>query len=85
MERAEILSIVEDIFKDILDDDEIVLTDDTTADDIEGWDSLTHIQLVVTIEKKFGIKFKSREILSWNNVGDMIGSIEKSWKLKVES
>ena len=78
MERAEILSIVEDIFKDILDDDEIVLTDDTTADDIEGWDSLTHIQLVVTIEKKFGIKFKSREILSWNNVGDMIGSIEKS-------
>jgi len=76
MERKEILSIIEEIFKSILDNQDITLNDDTTADDIEEWDSLTHIQLVVTIEKRFGIKFKSREILSWNNIGDMITSIE---------
>ena len=76
MERIEILSIVEDIFRSILDDSDIILKDDTTANDIEEWDSLTHIQLIVTIEKRFGIKFKSKEILSWNNVGDMLNSIE---------
>ena len=76
MERIEILSIVEDIFRSILDDSDIILKDNTTANDIEEWDSLTHIQLIVTIEKRFGIKFKSKEILSWNDVGDMLNSIE---------
>ncbi len=75
MERKEILSKVEDIFRDILDDEDIVLTDETIADDIDEWDSLTHVQLVVAIEKALGIKFKSKEILSWNNVGEMIDTI----------
>ena len=75
MERSEILKQVQDIFKDILDDEEIVLEDTTTADDVEGWDSLTHIQLIVAIEKQFKIKFTSKEILSWRNVGEMIDSI----------
>ncbi len=75
MERKEILSKVEDIFRDILDDEDIVLTDETIADDIDEWDSLTHVQLVVAIEKSLGIKFKSKEILSWNNVGEMIDTI----------
>ena len=75
MEKQEILSQVEGIFRDILDDETIVLMDSSTANDIEDWDSLTHIQLIVAIEKHFSIKFTSREILSWNNVGEMIDCI----------
>ena len=75
MDRSEILKQVQDIFRDILDDEEIVLEDTTTADDVEGWDSLTHIQLIVAIEKQFKIKFTSKEILSWRNVGEMLDSI----------
>lgn len=76
MEKQEILSHVEEIFRDVLDNEEIVLTDMTTANDVEDWDSLTHIQLIVAIEKHFRIKFTSKEILSWANVGEMIDCIE---------
>lgn len=75
MEYNEILTEVQDIFRDILDNEDIELTDAITADDIEEWDSLTHIQLIVAIEKHFKIKFTSKEILSWNNVGEMIDCI----------
>ena len=75
MNRAEILQQVEVIFKDVLDEETIVLNDTITANDVEGWDSLTHIHLVVAIEKYFKIKFKSNEILSWNNVGEMLDAI----------
>ena len=77
MNRQDILDKVQDIFRDILDNDEIVLTNESTADDIEEWDSLTHIQLIKAIEKDFSIRFTSREILSWNNVGEMIDCILK--------
>jgi acyl carrier protein len=76
MDKTETLRLVEEIFRDILDDDEIALTLATTADDVEGWDSLTHIQLIVAIEKRFKIKFTAREIMSWQNVGEMIDGIE---------
>ena len=75
MERNQILAEVQDIFRDVLDNEEIELQDATTADDIEEWDSLTHIQLIVAIEKYFKIKFTSKEILSWQNVGQMIDCI----------
>ena len=75
MERNQILAEVQEIFRDVLDNEEIELQDATTADDIEEWDSLTHIQLIVAIEKHFRIKFTSKEILSWQNVGQMIDCI----------
>lgn len=75
MERNDILSKVEDIFREELEVDDLQLTDETTADDVEEWDSLSHVQLVVALEKAFGIKFSSREILSWDNVGNLIDCI----------
>lgn len=80
MERSDIFKKVNEIFCDELDNDDIVLTDETTADDVEEWDSLSHVQLIVAIEKAFGIKFTSNEILSWNNVGELIDSLEKRLK-----
>lgn len=75
MDKSEILLKVQDIFRDVLDEDGIVLEESTTANDVEEWDSLTHIQLIVAIEKSFKIKFLSKEILSWKNVGEMVDSI----------
>lgn len=75
MEKNQILAEVQEIFRDVLDNEEIVLANETVADDIDEWDSLTHIQLIVAIEKHFKIKFTSKEILSWQNVGEMIDCI----------
>ena len=80
MERSEIFKKVNEIFCDELDNEDIVLNDDTTADDVEEWDSLSHVQLIVVIEKAFGIKFTSNEILSWSNVGQLVDSIENRLK-----
>ena len=77
MERNDILKRVEEIFREELEQDELVLTDETTAEDVDGWDSLSHVQLVAAMEEAFGIEFKSREILSWDNIGDLIDCIEK--------
>ena len=59
-----------------MDLDELELTDETSATDIEEWDSLSHIQLIVAIEKAFRIKFTSLEIMKWRNVGEMVDSME---------
>ena len=75
MERKEIFEKLNEIFCDVLDLDEVELTDTTCADDIEEWDSLSHIQLIVAIEKAYGIKFTSLEIMKWKNVGEMVDSI----------
>jgi acyl carrier protein len=75
MDKAEILKKVNAVFIDVLDNDKIVLKNETTAGDVDEWDSLNHIQLVVAIEKQFKIRFASREIQSWKNVGEMVDSI----------
>ena len=75
MEKTQIMAEVQEIFRDVLDNEDIVLANETVADDIEEWDSLTHIQLIVAIEKHFKVKFTSKEILSWKNVGEMIDCI----------
>jgi len=75
MDKLQLLADVQNIMRDVLDEPDIVLSETSTANDVEGWDSLTHIQLIVAIEKYFKIKFSSKEILSWNNVGEVLDAI----------
>ena len=75
MDKNDILQIVTEVFKDVLDNEKVILNRETTAMDVDDWDSLNHIQLVVAVERRFGIRFNSQEILRWNNVGEMIDSI----------
>lgn len=75
MEIIQIKERVQEIFCDVLDNDLIVLTEKSTADDIDGWDSLAHIQLLDAIQKEFNIKFTAKEMLGWENVGELIECI----------
>jgi len=75
----DILKKLEVIFRDVFDDD-IVLTNETTANDIEDWDSLAQINLLVAIKKEFKINFNLEEVSKYKNVGDMVEAIEKKHK-----
>lgn len=67
----EIMNELQVIFRDVFDDENLILTPETNADMIEDWDSLSHIRLVMAIEKKFGIKFSYDELQNMKNVGGM--------------
>ena len=75
MTREYIAEKVQEIFRDIFDDDELVITDETNADDIEDWDSLEHISLIVAMEKEFNMKFDIKQVNKLENVGGMIDLI----------
>lgn len=75
MSREEILKGVNRVFWDIFDDDSLIVVEETTADDIEDWDSLEHINLIVAIEDEFQMKFNMGEVTSMKNVGEMISII----------
>ena len=64
------------IFEDVFDDNLIQVTPQLTAKDVDGWDSLTHIRLILTVEKVFGIKFSTSEIGKLENVGDLVELIK---------
>lgn len=75
METTDLLEILNGIFRKVLKRDDITLTEDTTAHDVEGWDSLTNMVLLTEIEKKFGVRFTFREIVKLKNVGDLCQTI----------
>lgn len=72
-----VLQQLQDIFRDIFEDDSIVLTEETTAADIEAWDSLMHLSLTAAVEDAFSIRFTTDEIISMKNVGDFVTAIER--------
>ena len=77
MERTEVLAKVTEILRDEFEDDELEIFDETTAADVEEWDSLAHLSIVHTIEGTFGIKLTMGEIQESKNVGELIDAIVK--------
>lgn len=75
MERADIFKKINEIFVDVFDDDSIVIDENTSAADIEDWDSLTHITLISAVEEEFGIKFQMKDVIGMKNVGEMVDII----------
>jgi acyl carrier protein len=75
MTKEDALATLTTVFRDVFDDEDLTITDETTADDIPDWDSLANIDLVSAVEKKFGIKLTTREISELRNVGDMIRAV----------
>ena len=71
MDKQSIFEAVQQIFRDNFDDEELEITRETCADDIEDWDSLEHINLVSAVEKAFGMKFRMQEVSGMKNVGEM--------------
>jgi len=76
MKTEEIIGKLKSVFQKVLEEKDITITRELTAQDIEKWDSLRHIQLISEVETTFGIKFKLREIMHMNNVGDLIDLID---------
>jgi acyl carrier protein len=77
MDRAAILAKLTELFREIFDDETLILTPETTADDVPGWDSMNHITIVVETERRFGVKFNTAEIEELKNIGEFIALIEK--------
>lgn len=77
MKKEEIIIEVQNVFRDVFDEEGLFITGETDADDIDDWDSLSQIRLTVAIEKKFGIKFDFGELTALHNVGEMLEMIEK--------
>ena len=75
MTKEEIYNALDEVFQEVFDDEKIHVNESTTADDIEDWDSLEHINLVVAVENKFGIKFNMNEVTTMKNVGEMVDII----------
>jgi acyl carrier protein len=76
MDEAQIYARLSEIFQDVFDEDHIEVTPELSAKDVDGWDSLTHIRLILTIEKAFGVKFSTSEIGKLENVGALVSLIK---------
>lgn len=77
MTENELLTQHSLIFADVIDEGEVNFTMDTTADDVEGWNSLNHVQIIAAVEKKYGLRFSLSEIQFFKNVGDLVNAIKE--------
>ena len=81
MSREEVFARLTDVFRDVFDDDSIVLSDDTTAADVEGWDSVEHFNLISEVESVFKVRFQMREVSGMKNVGELVNIILERGKM----
>jgi acyl carrier protein len=77
MTEAEIYDTLNAVFRQVLEDDSIELTPQTTAEDVDGWDSMNHIFIVVELEKRFGVKFQAAEMEELKNVGELAALVQQ--------
>ncbi|WP_296252729.1 acyl carrier protein [Pseudomonas sp. UBA4194] len=75
-ETTPVMSELTELFRDLFDEEALVLTGETTADQIDGWDSQMHVMLIVAAEQRFGVKFRTAELESLRNVGQFVQLIE---------
>ena len=75
MTREEVYEQLDEVFRDVFDDESITVNDATTSDDIEEWDSLEHINLIAAVEQEFGMRFSMGQVVSMKNVGEMVDII----------
>ncbi len=75
--QAKILTELTDLFREIFVDDEIVLSEETTAADLPGWDSMKHIEIIIAIEQKYSVRFSSRQVEGLRSVGDLVAAIDQ--------
>lgn len=68
---------VQNVFREVFDDDKLEIFDAMQAKDVQGWDSLTHITLIMTLEDAFGVKFSTREVMGFQNVGEMLDCLQR--------
>ncbi|MCL1874656.1 MAG: acyl carrier protein [Synergistaceae bacterium] len=73
----DILNKLQEVFRDIFDDEDIVIARETSSNDIEGWDSFAQVNIIATCESEFGIKFDLSDIKNLKNVGDIVETIER--------
>jgi acyl carrier protein len=76
MDAKAIYPKLNEVFRDVFDDDEVVVTPELTSDDVDGWDSLKHIRLLLTLERTFNIKFSAAEVKKLENVGELVKLIQ---------
>lgn len=76
MDREAVFAKLVGVFEDVMDTDGVVLTEATIGDDVEEWDSLSHVRLMVSVEKAFGIRFSTAEISEFENLGDILTAIQ---------
>jgi acyl carrier protein len=79
---SDVLDRVNQVFQDVFNDDELTVCETTTAEDIDGWDSLMHVTLLVNIEKAFGLRFSSSEVAALKNVGELVDLIVRHQSAK---
>ena len=77
MNRAALYEKLTELFRDIFDDDSIIVGDETTAADVEGWDSLTNIRLILAVETAFSLRLSASQVSALAKLGDLVDVIEK--------
>ncbi len=70
------METLEEVFRQVFDDPGITLKPETTADDVEGWDSLSHVNLIMAVENRFNVRFNMKEVIGFKNVGDLARCVE---------
>jgi acyl carrier protein len=77
MTDSDILAVIQQLMREYFDEDDLVITPETTANDVEAWDSMSHLNIIIALEQRFKIKFMTSEVEALHNVGDLVSTISR--------